>query len=97
MFAHRDVFNGFSAHVHEGRWGTVLNAAQELLKVANVLRRAWDLDAFMMGNRFHGAGDDGGWPAAPCAALPAATAAGAVLLCTTTCTWTPLLASKTTK
>ena len=56
--AHVDEFSGFSEHVHEGRWGTVLSACTALLVVGPALRAFWSVQAYNAGRADRAEADD---------------------------------------
>lgn len=58
--AHVDAFKGFSEHVHEGRWGTVLSACRAVLDVASPLRAFWSVGAYSAGRAGRADADDEG-------------------------------------
>lgn len=57
---HQETFKGFNAHVHTGRWGSVLSAVAELLRVQAPLRRFWSAARFSMGGQMHEEDAEGG-------------------------------------
>ena len=59
----RKLIESFDGEVYEGRWGTVMHAIGEVLKIEQPLREAWDKEAFLMGGQVkegHGDGDGEG-------------------------------------
>lgn len=47
----RPQIEGFSCHVHPGRWGSMAHAIRELLKVERALRSGWDLSLLLYNQR----------------------------------------------